>query len=73
MKVEEVERTLGLSRFAGQRLVGSGSTSLSIHCNLGNSHELDMIYDRLFHQSSIDFELVVVSVDGAEQWVKTKK
>jgi hypothetical protein len=73
MKVEKVERTLGLSRFAGQRLVGSGSTSLSIHYELGNGHKLDMIYDRLFHQRSIDFDLVVVSVDETESWVKTKK
>jgi len=41
MKVEDVEATLGLSRFAGQRLIGSGSISLTIHYDLGNGHNLE--------------------------------
>jgi len=71
MKVEDVEATLGLSRFASHRLIGSGSISLSIHYDLGNGHNLDMIYDRRFHPSSIDFVLSAVIVDDVK-WVKAK-
>lgn len=72
MRVEQVEATLGLSRFASQRLVGSGTISLSIHYDLGNGHSLDMIYNRHFHPPSIDFELSAVVLDSSERWVKKK-
>lgn len=45
MKVRHVLETLGLERFRGHFMFGSGSISLSVHGELGDGHKLDMIYD----------------------------
>ena len=69
MPAEEVEKTLGVFRFAGQREVYSIAGEVSLFYNLGNGHALFVQYAEHRRSSGLVYDLCAVRLDDVVHWV----